>query len=124
MNDLFASGNVSTGKECSRERPLCLEFECEFELKTGVSMPVPLAIEAYIVPCDFTLFEGGADKAISKVHIFVYDGESGSLVLDVVLEKNSTFVSDHTIGTEIVTIKKKITVMQRAEGIVFGVSGL
>lgn len=123
VNDLFASGNVSTAKECSREKPLCLDFECEFDLEDGVSTPVPLAIEAHIVPCAYTFFEGGIDQAISEVHIFVY-GEGESLVLDVILEENATFVTEHTTSTETVTIKKNITVMQQAEGIVFGVSGL
>ena len=113
MNALFASGNASRDKECSSDGPSCLTFECEFE----VARLVPLEIVSEIVPCESTRRDG---RAVSVVHIRVYD-EQETLALDApAVEENSTFVTEHIDGT--VIIKENITVIQRPEGIVFGVS--
>ena len=113
VDALFASGNVSRGKECSRDGPPCLTFECVFEDEAKL---VPLRIESEIVPCESARRDG---RAVSVVHIRVYD-EQETLVLDApAVEENSTFVTEYIEGTEII---KNITVIQRQEGIVFGVS--
>lgn len=118
MDALFASGNDSlVNKECSIDEPPCLAFECEFEIKAYLSQLVLLAIELEIAPCASTRQDG---RAVSVVHIRVYD-EQETLVLDEPsVEENSTFVTEHMEGT--VIIEENITVIQRQEGIVFGVS--
>lgn len=113
VDALFASGNASRDRECSSDGPPCLTFECEFE----IAKLVPLEIELEIIPCASTRRNG---RAVSVVHIRIYDDQD-TLVLDApAVEENSTFVTEHINGT--VIIEENITVIQRQEGIVFGVS--
>lgn len=124
VDSLIESGNVTNGKQCIAVRPMCFEFECEFEVEAGVSStaPVPFRMQAFIDPCAFTQpsLEGG-NEGVSAVHITVY-GHDDELILVEFQTENSTFVNEYNTDSERVTIRTNITVVQQAEGIVFGVS--
>lgn len=99
-----------------------MEFECEFEIEAGLSVPILFKIETEIVPCSVKLSQSGTETPISRVDITVY-GENDTSILDAATQKNSTFMREYVADTEAVLIQKNITVVQRPDGIVFGVSG-
>ena len=121
---LVASGNVTKGKQCVVFQTSCLDFECKFEVEAGLSsiVLVPIRMLAYIEPCALTGPSAEGDIGISIVHLYVH-GYEDELVLEVHQTKNSSFVTELDTDTEEdVTMEINVTVVQRPQGVVFGVS--
>ena len=122
---LVASGNVTKGKQCVVFQTSCLDFECEFEVEAGLSsiVFVPFRMLAYIEPCALTEPSAEGDIGISIVHLYVH-GYEDELVLEVHQTKNSSFVTELETDTEEeeVTMEINVTVVQRPQGVIFGVS--